>query len=64
MSRGREYLAYVTELLEKRISEMDEKIQSVQKDIEGMHEYYWKTIQRWTSTVMKTMTTSRHFSHR
>ena len=42
MSRGREYLAYVTELLEKRISEMDEKIQSVQKDIEGMHEYYWE----------------------
>lgn len=42
MSRGTEYLAYVTELLKKRISEMDEKIQSVQKDIEGMHEYYWE----------------------
>lgn len=42
MSRGKKYLAYVTGLLEERIREIREKIQAVQKDIAGMHEYYWE----------------------
>ena len=41
-SRGREYLAYVTDLLKKRICETDEKIETVRRDIEGMHDYYWE----------------------
>lgn len=42
MSRGTEYLTFVTDLLKKRILEIGEKIQAVQKDIEGMHDYYWE----------------------
>lgn len=41
MSRGTEYLSFVTERLNKKLLELGEKIQEVQKDIEGMHEYYW-----------------------
>ena len=42
MSRGTRYLDYVTERLRIKIREVGEKIQEVQKDIEGMHEYYWE----------------------
>ena len=42
MSRGTRYLDYVTERLKIKIREVGEKIQEVQKDIEGMHEYYWE----------------------
>ena len=41
-SRGTEYLAFVTERLKTRILELGERIRDVQKDIEGMHEYYWE----------------------
>ena len=42
MSRGTEYLEYVTEQLRKRIREVDEVIRNVQKDISEMNEYYWE----------------------
>ncbi len=42
MSRGKEYLTFVTGLLKERISKINEKIQDVQKDIENMHDYYWE----------------------
>ena len=41
MSRGSEFLKQVTELLHIRIKEVKSKIRDTQKDIEGMHEYYW-----------------------
>ena len=42
MTRGNEFLHMVTEKLKKRILEIGETIQTVQKDIEGMNEYYWE----------------------
>ncbi len=42
MSRGSEYLAYVTEHLKIRIRELGRTIEEVQKDIAGMNEYYWE----------------------
>lgn len=39
---GREYLAYVAELLRRRIGEISLSIEKGQKEIEGMHEYYWE----------------------
>lgn len=42
MSRGTEFLEYVTGQLEHRIRELDETIQEVQKDISEMNEYYWE----------------------
>ena len=42
MSRGTEFLEYVTGQLEQRIRELDETIQEVQKDISEMNEYYWE----------------------
>lgn len=42
MSRGTEYLSYVTERLKRKLLELGERIQEVQKDIEGMHDYYWE----------------------
>lgn len=39
---GREYLAYVTEKLENRIRRINLSIEEGQKEIEGMHEYYWE----------------------
>ena len=39
---GREFLPYVLENLKKRIEEIDVSILEGQKDIEGMHEYYWE----------------------
>lgn len=42
MSRGAEYLVYVTEKLKKCIRQISEMIQDVQKDIENMNEYYWQ----------------------
>lgn len=42
MSRGTDYLTFVTGLLKERIREVGEKIQEVQKDIESMHDYYWE----------------------
>lgn len=42
MGRGAEYLTFVTGLLTRRLLELEEKIGTVQKDIEDMHEYYWQ----------------------
>lgn len=42
MSRGKKYLSIVTEKIEKKIEELGITIQEVQKDIEGMHAYYWE----------------------
>ena len=42
MSRGTEYLEYVTERLKVRIEEVGGKILETQEDIRGMHEYYWE----------------------
>ena len=41
MSRGTQYLTFVTERLQNKLTELGERIQEVQKDIEGMHDYYW-----------------------
>lgn len=42
MSRGTEFLTYVTERLKSRIKELSGMIQDVQKDIVSMNEYYWE----------------------
>lgn len=42
MSRGTDFLVFVTDKIKKKIGEINEKIQEVQKDIEGMHDYYWE----------------------
>ncbi len=42
MSRGTEFLEYVTGQLEHRIRELDETIREVWKDISEMNEYYWE----------------------
>lgn len=42
MSRGTDFLVLVTDKIKKKIGEINENIQEVQKDIEGMHEYYWE----------------------
>lgn len=42
MSRGTEFLEYVTEKLEKRIEEVGGRILRTQEDIRGMHAYYWE----------------------
>ena len=42
MSDGKKYLEMVTEKLEKRILEIRQSISEGQKEIEGMHEYYWE----------------------
>lgn len=39
---GREYLAYVLEKLKARIREISLSIAEGEKEIEGMHEYYWE----------------------
>lgn len=61
IENGREYLLHVMECLKKRLAETDAAILEGEKEIEDMHEYSGKTIQRWMSTVMKTLITSRHF---
>ena len=42
VKNGREYLAHVTETLRHRITQLDDSIEAGQKEIEGMHEYYWE----------------------
>ena len=42
MSRGTEHLELVAEKLNTRIQELGATIQEVQKDIEGMNDYYWE----------------------
>ena len=42
VKNGREYLAHVTETLRYRITQLDDSIEAGQKEIEGMHEYYWE----------------------
>lgn len=39
---GGSFLAYVTDKLQERIARISESILEGQKDIEGMHEYYWE----------------------
>ena len=39
---GREYLGYVLEKLKERITEISLSLVEGQKEIEGMHEYYWE----------------------
>ena len=42
MSDGKKYLNFVIEKLENRLEEVQHSIQEGQKEIEGMHEYYWE----------------------
>ena len=42
MSRGAEFLTYVTGQLKDRLKEIDQTICEVQKDIAEMNEYYWE----------------------
>lgn len=42
MSRGTEHLELVTKKLNTKIQELGATIQEVQKDIEGMNDYYWE----------------------
>ncbi|MCI8638695.1 MAG: AAA family ATPase [Coprococcus sp.] len=42
MSRGTDFLTLVIKKLKQRLCEIDEVIREVQKDIEGMNEYYWE----------------------
>lgn len=42
VKNGREYLSHVTETLKHRIAQLDKSIEVGQKEIEGMHEYYWE----------------------
>ena len=42
VKNGREYLTHVTETLRHRITQLDDSIEAGQKEIEGMHEYYWE----------------------
>ena len=41
MSRGTEHLELVTKKLNTRMKELGAAILKVQKDIEGMNDYYW-----------------------
>lgn len=59
MSDGKKYLNFVIEKLKMRLDEVQHSIQEGQKEIEGMHEYYWETIQKWTSMDMKILIISR-----
>ena len=42
VKNGREYLAHITGTLRHRITQLDDSIEAGQKEIEGMHEYYWE----------------------
>ena len=42
MSRGTEYLELVAGKLNRRIAELSNVIEEVQRDIEGMNDYYWE----------------------
>lgn len=42
MSRGTEFLNYVTGELKERIRTLSGTLQDVQRDIESMNEYYWE----------------------
>ena len=64
VKNGREYLSHVTETLKHRIAQLDESIEVGQKEIEVCMSTTGKTIQRWTSTDMRILITSRHFSMR
>ena len=46
MSDGKKYLNFVIEKLENRLEEVQHSIQEGQKEIEGMHEYYWEKLYR------------------
>lgn len=56
---GIQYLAYVLDKLRQRIAEISQSIAEGQKEIDGMHEYYWENTQKWTSMDMKILTISR-----
>ena len=64
VKNGREYLTHVTETLRHRITQLNDSIEAGQKEIEGMHEYYWENYTEMDSTAMRTLITSRHFSMR
>ena len=42
VKNGREYLAHITGTMRHRITQLDDSIEAGQKEIEGMHEYYWE----------------------
>ena len=42
VKNGREDLAHITGTLRHRITQLDDSIEAGQKEIEGMHEYYWE----------------------
>ena len=56
------YLEFVLEKLRERIQKISLSLAEGEKEIEGMHEYYWENYtERWISMVMKTSTISRLF---
>lgn len=56
---GTLFLKDVTEKLRQRLDDIKQSLDEGQREIENMHEYYWETIRRWTSTAMRIMTISR-----
>ena len=42
MRDGKSYLSFIIEKLQQRLKEVDSSISQGQKEIEGMHEYYWE----------------------
>ena len=42
MSRGTDFLKYITEQIQEGIQELGARIQEIQKDIAGMNDYYWE----------------------
>ena len=42
MRDGKSYLTFIIEKLQQRLKEVDSSISQGQKEIEGMHEYYWE----------------------
>ena len=61
---GREYLNYVLEKLKERIAEISLSLVEGQKEVEGMHEYYWENYTEMDQYGYENMITSRHCSVR
>lgn len=64
VKNGREYLSHVTETLKHRIAQLDESIEVGQKEIEGMHEYYWENYTEMDQYGYENFDNQRHFSMR
>ena len=64
IENGREYLLHVMECLKKRLARQMLRSLRVRKRSRICTNITGKTIQRWMSTVMKILITSRRFSVR